>query len=181
LLASGGAITALVSGPIGAGLSGGSAALQATLGNINNQFYSDYGAGQLDQNIISSMKTKALCIDKRMNAAVNVTSGSAAIAAATNAATDAGIAMAAAKAANTNAANAAAVTAVVSPSPAVATNVVALATPTISMANANPDPCPINVPYTVGALIADLQSYDASCSLEEAAMLKLAPAPSPTM
>ena len=125
LLASGGAITALVSGPVGAGLAGGSAALQSTLGNINSQFFSNYGAGQLDQNITSSMKNKALCIQARMNAADS------------------------------------------QPSPE--------STPGGS------SQCPINAAYTVGERMADLQDYDATCSLEQAAVPTASPTPAAVM
>ncbi len=79
LLASGGAIAALASGPVGAGLAGGSAGLQAAMGNISGQFYQNFGEGQLDQNITSSIVAKGLCIQKKMDAAVSTSApGSAA-------------------------------------------------------------------------------------------------------
>ncbi len=68
LLASGGAITALVSGPVAAGLSGASAAVTASISGVNNNFYSNYGMGELDQKIITSRTTMADCIEKRMEA-----------------------------------------------------------------------------------------------------------------
>jgi hypothetical protein len=68
LLASGGAITALVSGPVAAGLSGASAAVTASITGVNNNFYSNYGMGELDQKIITSRATMRDCIEKRMAA-----------------------------------------------------------------------------------------------------------------
>ena len=71
LLASGGAITALVSGPVAAGLSGASAAVIASISGVNSNFYSNYGMGELDQKIVTSRTAMADCIQKRMDAAVS--------------------------------------------------------------------------------------------------------------
>lgn len=69
LLASGGAITALVSGPAAAGLAGASSAVTAAINPINTDYYSNYTMGQLDTLIVQRRSEMKACIEQRMAAA----------------------------------------------------------------------------------------------------------------
>lgn len=69
LLASTGAITALVAGPVAAGLSGASAAVISAITPLNNAYYADYTMGKLDQYIVQQRAEMRQCIEQRMAAA----------------------------------------------------------------------------------------------------------------
>ncbi len=68
LLASTGAITALVAGPVAAGLSGASAAVTSAITPINNSYYADYTMGKLDELIVQERADMKHCIEQRMAA-----------------------------------------------------------------------------------------------------------------
>jgi hypothetical protein len=66
LLASSGAITALVAGPVAAALSGASAAVTSAITPINNSYYADYTMGKLDELIVQERADMKHCIEQRM-------------------------------------------------------------------------------------------------------------------
>jgi hypothetical protein len=69
LFASGGAITALTSGPAAAGLAGASAAISAAINPINTDYYSGYTMALLDTLIKQKRADMEACIDDKMSAA----------------------------------------------------------------------------------------------------------------
>lgn len=68
LFATGGAITALVSGPAAASLAGASSAITAAINPINIDYYASLTMGQLDTLIVSKRADLKACIEQKMAA-----------------------------------------------------------------------------------------------------------------
>lgn len=68
LLASAGALTALVSGPVAAGLSGASSAVTTAISPIDGDYYSNYTMGQLDASIVQRRTEMKTSIEQKMAA-----------------------------------------------------------------------------------------------------------------